>query len=117
MVFSNLLEQTDIHLLLIKIIIIILIFIVTVLAARLSKKIIQRKIDKTKMDVTHLSFIKHFITGAIYFIGFALMIFQIDYLKSLAYLFCKFRHTGSDYWFCVSTDICQFGKRSFHIIL
>ena len=82
--FAKLLERVDIVEIILKASIIIFIVIATVLCARLARNFVQRNIDKAKIDVTQLSFIKHFLTGVIYFIGFTLIIFQIGYLKSIA---------------------------------
>ncbi len=84
--FTELLERIDIDILdlVLKVVVIIGISIATVICARLTRRFVQNNINKAKIDVTQLSFIKHFITGIIYFIGFTLIIFQIGYLKSIA---------------------------------
>lgn len=77
-------KDVDLNLILFKGIVIIIIFAGTVLLSRMTKRFVQRGIDKAKIDVTQLNFIKHVLTGAIYMIGLTLIIFQIDYLKTLA---------------------------------
>jgi len=84
MIDSRLFSGTDLTDILFKICVIILILIATVVLSKLSKKLFQKRIDKSTMDVTHLNFIKHFLSGVIYFVGIALMIYQIDYLKSIS---------------------------------
>jgi len=81
---QSILKDVDLNLILLKGIVIILIFAGTVLLSRMTKKFVQRRIDKAKIDITQLKFIKHALSGAIYLLGFTLMIFQIDYLKTLA---------------------------------
>lgn len=81
---ANIAENENIREAGIKTLIIITILIATLILAKLAKGFIQRKIEKSTIDVTHLNFIKHILSGTIYFIGFALMIFQIDYLKTIA---------------------------------
>lgn len=82
--FNELIERIDIFEVMLKAVVIIAIFIATILCARLARRFVQNNINKAKIDVTQLSFIKHFLTGIIYFIGFTLIIFQIGYLKSIA---------------------------------
>jgi len=82
--FASMMENIDVSKVVIKVGIIIIIYIATVVAARLAKRFIQNNINQAKIDVTQLSFVKHFLTGSIYFLGFTLIIFQIDYLESIA---------------------------------
>lgn len=82
--FQIMLDRVDIWEAAVKAAIMVTIFIVTVLSARLTKRFLQKNINQGRLDVTQLSFIKHFLTGIIYFLGFILIIFQIDYFKSIA---------------------------------
>ncbi|KUO60466.1 MAG: mechanosensitive ion channel protein MscS [Gracilibacter sp. BRH_c7a] len=82
--FNEVFDRIDIIDFTMKAAVIIGILVATVLCAKLARKFVQNNIDKGRIDVTQLSFIKHFLTGTIYFIGLTLVIFQIGYLKSIA---------------------------------
>jgi len=82
--FLSMLQNSELTKITMKAIVITAIFIATMILANLTKRFVQRKIDRSKADITQLSFIKHVLLGAIYFIGFAMMIYQIDYLKSIS---------------------------------
>ncbi|NLI91685.1 MAG: mechanosensitive ion channel family protein [Peptococcaceae bacterium] len=78
------LQNTYLTKIAIKFLVIIIIFVATVVLSKLTKRFVQRRIDKATIDITQLNFIKHILTGAIYFFGLILIIFQIDYLKTTA---------------------------------
>ncbi|MDR1961071.1 MAG: mechanosensitive ion channel family protein [Gracilibacteraceae bacterium] len=61
-----------------------LILLGTFVFSRMVKKGFQRWLDKTTGDTTRLTFICHMITGAVYVLGIAFVIYQIDFLRGVA---------------------------------
>jgi small conductance mechanosensitive channel len=81
---AGMLQNTDLTKIIVKVFIILLILTGTILLSKLTQRFIQKKIDKATMDTTQLNFVKHVLAGTIYLLGFILIIFQIDYLKTTA---------------------------------
>ncbi|MDR1070580.1 MAG: mechanosensitive ion channel family protein [Gracilibacteraceae bacterium] len=52
--------------------------------SRVSRKFFRRWLDKTASGATRLTFIRHAANGAVYVLGLALIIYQIDALRSVA---------------------------------
>jgi small conductance mechanosensitive channel len=71
-----------------KIISIVLIGIGTIILVKITKKVVDRSFEKSskyiKVDPTHYSFLKHFLSGLIYVIGMGLAIYTIPQLRTLS---------------------------------
>jgi small-conductance mechanosensitive channel len=52
--------------------------------SRMSKRFFRRWLNRTPGDATKLTFVRHIVNGAVYVAGFALIIYQIDFLRSVA---------------------------------
>jgi len=63
---------------------IVLILAATFLLVRLARKIIDRRIEKAKHDTTQINFLKHLLTGLIYFLGGITAVFQVPGFKNAA---------------------------------
>ncbi|RNC28632.1 MAG: Small-conductance mechanosensitive channel [Candidatus Dichloromethanomonas elyunquensis] len=81
---GSIMQNAFIMKIIVKMIVILVIFIATVFLSKLTKRFVQKRIDKASIDITQLNFMKHVLSGAIYFFGVILIIFQIDYLKTTA---------------------------------
>ncbi|MDR1320886.1 MAG: mechanosensitive ion channel family protein [Gracilibacteraceae bacterium] len=81
---EKILEAVPWHVLAGKVFSVCLILSAIFVYSRVSRKFFRRWLDKTASGATRLTFIRHAANGAVYVLGLALIIYQIDALRSVA---------------------------------
>ncbi|MGM0507990.1 MAG: mechanosensitive ion channel family protein [Fusobacteriota bacterium] len=56
----------------------------TILMVKIIKKVMTKRMEKTRMDITQFNFLKHLVLGIVYFLGFLLAIYSIPSLRIIS---------------------------------